>query len=165
MITLMTVAVLSGLLAQDAAPTPPVPPGEKPVKPYEITNENAGATPYKDDRYFIQFGGVEGLSRISDTLVQLLIKDARVEGIFRASDLVRLHRLLKEQFCYLLGGPCDYTGMNMRASHKDHGITMREYLILVEHLQVAMEREKVPFTAQSKLLAKLAPLYRDIVRR
>ena len=140
-------------------------PGEQPVKPYEITNENAGADPYPSDRYFKAFNGMEGIQRISDDLVVRLVEDKRIEGIFRASDLVRLRRTLAEQFCYLLGGPCDYTGRNMRSSHRDHGITQREFLILVEHLQQAMNKEGVAFSDQSKLLAKLAPMHRDVIRR
>ena len=144
---------------------PVVPKGERPVKLYEQSNKNAGATPYADDEMFKVFGGIEGLTALSNELVTLLTADKRVEGIFRASDLVRLKRTLTEQLCYILGGPCDYTGMNMRVAHKDHGITMREYLVLVELAQVAMEKQKIPFGAQNKLLAKLAPMYREIVRR
>lgn len=142
-----------------------VPSGEKPVKPYEITNENAGAKPYPTGRYFKAFQGMEGVKRIADGLVVRLTEDKRVEGIFRASDLVRLRRTLAEQFCYLLGGPCDYTGRTMRSSHKTHGITQREFYILVELLQQAMTEEEVSFSAQNKLLAKLAPLYREVVTR
>jgi hemoglobin len=37
--------------------------------------------------------------------------------------------------------------------------------ILVEHLQHAMDREGVPFAAQNRFLAKLAPMKRDVVER
>lgn len=154
--------LMAALYLQDM---PPTPAGEEPVKPYVISNENAGAAPFPDDKLYKKFGESAGISRITDDLVQRLTTDARVKDIFRASDLVRLRRTLKEQFCYLLGGPCDYTGMTMAASHKDHGITMREYLILVELLQIAMEKEGIAFSSQNKLLAKLAPMYREIVRR
>lgn len=53
----------------------------------------------------------------------------------------------------------------MASSHKDHGITTREFNALVEALQEAMDEEGVPFRAQNKLLAKLAPMKRDIVTR
>jgi hemoglobin len=36
---------------------------------------------------------------------------------------------------------------------------------LIENLQFAMDKEGVPFAAQNKLLAKLAPQQRDIVER
>lgn len=144
---------------------PDVPPGELPVDPYVMSNDNAGATPVTDAGLFEQFGGEAGIGRIVDGMVDRSVADPRIAEIFVASDLVRLRRTLKEQFCYLLAGPCDYTGKDMASSHKDHGITNREFNALVENLQVAMAAEGVPFRAQNKLLAKLAPMQRDVVTR
>ena len=142
-----------------------VPPGELPVDPYQMSNDNAGAVPIARGNLYEVFGGEEGVSRIVDSMVDISLKDSRIAEILMASDLVRLRRTLKEQFCYILAGPCDYTGRDMASSHKDHGITNREFNALVENLQLAMSQEGVPFRAQNKLLAKLAPMQRDIVTR
>lgn len=141
------------------------PPGELPVDPYEMSNENAGADRFEGEALFLAFNGEEGISRVVDDMVDRNLADPRIKDIFAASDLVRLRRTLKEQFCYILNGPCDYTGMDMASSHKDHGITNREFNALVENLQMAMNTEGVPFRAQNKLLAKLAPMQRDVVTR
>jgi hemoglobin len=144
------------LAAQDA---------ELPVDPYIISNENADAKPLTQSNTFEAFNGQAGIDRIVDDLVDRITVDPRIEGIFRASDLVRLRRTLKEQFCYILNGPCDYTGRNMVDAHRDHGITSREFNALVESLQIAMNTEGVPFRHQNKLIAKLAPMKRDTVTR
>ena len=141
------------------------PPGELPVDPYEISNENAGADPFKGEALFLAFNGEAGISRVVDGMVDRSLADPRIKDIFAASDIVRLRRTLKEQFCFILGGPCDYTGKDMASSHKDQGITNREFNALVENLQLAMNTEGVPFLAQNKLLAKLAPMQRHIVTR
>ena len=39
------------------------------------------------------------------------------------------------------------------------------FFALVESLQKAMDKQNVPFSAQSKLLAILAPMHRDIVNQ
>ncbi|KPP82375.1 MAG: hemoglobin [Oceanicaulis sp. HLUCCA04] len=161
MITLLAIAA-SLALTPAAMPTPP---GELPVDPYEVSNSNAGAEPLSDPAVFEAFGGIEGIDRIVDDMVERITVDPRLADIFRASDFVRLRRTLKEQFCYLLGGPCDYTGMPMRSSHADHGITTAEFNALVENLQLAMDAEGVPFRMQNRLLALLAPMQRDIVTR
>lgn len=140
-------------------------PGELPVDPYEVSNTNAGAEPVDNPDIFAAFHGQAGIDRIVDDLVDRVTVDPRIEEIFRASDLVRLRRTLKEQFCYLLDGPCDYTGRDMAAAHKDQGITTREFNALVESLQFAMDTEGVPFAMQNKLIAKLAPMKRDVVTR
>lgn len=139
--------------------------GELPVDPYEITNENAGGEPTTDENLFDHFHGMDGIDRIIDDTVNRIVVDPRIADIFRASDIIRLRRTLKEQICYLLAGPCDYTGRDMVSSHVDHGITTGEFNALVESLQLAMDAEGIPFRYQNKLLAKLAPMKRDIVTR
>jgi len=151
------------LLAAAVAAAPP--PGEEPVEAYVQSNANAGAQPFKDDRLYQAFHGQPGIDRIVDDLVDRSTKDPRIEEIFKATDLVRLRRTLKEQFCYLLGGPCDYSGRDMKTTHKDHGIQTADFNALVEHLQAAMDREGVPFRDQNRFLAKLAPMKRDVVER
>lgn len=163
MLFLIASAVLLSGMAN--AQTEDVPAGELPVDPYEMSNDNAGADPIASENLYQVFGGEEGVGRIVDTMVDISLEDSRIAEILMASDLVRLRRTLKEQFCYILAGPCDYTGRDMASSHKDHGITNREFNALVENLQLAMNKEGVPFRAQNKLLAKLAPMQRDVVTR
>jgi hemoglobin len=157
--------LLAALILPSAFAFPETPAGEQPVDPYEISNDNAGADPFEGAALFEAFNGEAGISRVVDDMVDRIIADPRIKDIFAASDLVRLRRTLKEQFCFILNGPCDYTGRDMESSHADHGITNREFNALVENLQLAMNTEGVPFRAQNKLLAKLAPMQRDVVTR
>lgn len=138
---------------------------EKPVDPYEQSNANAGAKPFADDRLYKAFHGQEGIARIVDEMIDATAADPRTAEIFKASDMERLKRTLKEQVCYLLAGPCDYTGRTMKAAHKDQGLQRTDFNILVEHLQAAMRHEGVSFRDQNKLLAKLAPMERDVDER
>lgn len=148
-----------------AQPNSSPPPGEEEVDPYTISDANAGATPVHGQELFAAFHGHEGISRIVDDLVEQVEKDSRLTEIFKASDFVRLRRTLKEQFCHILNGECSYTGRDMKSVHADHGITTAEFNALVEVLQAAMTREGVVFSAQNRLLAKLAPMKRDAVTR
>lgn len=148
-----------------AQPIPPAHPGEEEVDPYTISDANAGATPVEGDALFEAFHGHQGIGRIVDDLVEQVQSDGRLAEVFKASDFVRLRRTLKEQFCYLLNGGCAYTGRDMKSVHADHGITTAEFNALVEVLQAAMAREGVAFSAQNKLLAKLAPMKREAVTR
>lgn len=148
-----------------AQPTPWAQPGETAIDPYAVDNANAGAEPLAEGAVFEAFGGVEGVSRIIDDLVDRSVIDPRLEEIFKPTDLVRLRRTLKEQVCFILGGPCAYTGRDMASSHKDLGVTTAEFNALVENLQGAMDAAGVPFRAQNRLLAKLAPMKGDVVER
>ncbi len=138
---------------------------EKSVDPYTQSNANAGAKPFADDRLLVEFHGPAGVSKIIDEMLDDCVKDPRTADIFKATDMERLRRTLKEQIVYILGGKIDYTGRDMKAVHKDQGVQQIDFNILVEYLQIAMDHEHVPFRAQNRLLAKLAPMQRDVVVR
>ena len=139
--------------------------GELPVDPYEQSNANAGAAPFDGQRMLAHFNGHEGVRRVADRLVELNLADPRIAAIFAGHDMVRLRRTLFEQFCYILGGGCDYTGRDMRASHDGLGTTKADLNALVENLQRAMREEGVPFPVQNRFLAKLAPMSGEVVER
>ncbi|QQV79023.1 group 1 truncated hemoglobin [Sphingomonas aliaeris] len=141
------------------------PPNEDPVEPYEHSNANAGARQFEGEDMFRAFHGKEGIARVVDGMVDRNIADPRISDIFKGQDVVRLRRTLKEQFCYILNGGCDYSGREMKSSHKDLGLQAADFNALVENLQASMRDEKVPYLAQNRMLAKLAPMKRDTVVR
>ena len=106
-----------------------------------------------------------GVDRVVDELVDRSLADPRISDIFKSHDMVRLRRTLKEQFCYILNGGCDYSGRDMKAAHKDMGLQNADFNALVEHLQEAMDHEKIGFRDQNRFLAKLAPIQRQAVER
>jgi len=139
--------------------------GEFPVDPYAQSDANAGARPFAGAAMASTFGGQDGIRRITARLVELSEADPRTAAIFKAHDMVRLRRTLFEQFCYLLNAGCSYTGRDMAAAHKDLGLRMADLNALVENLQRAMTEAHIPFAAQNRLLSKLAPMDRPILRR
>lgn len=139
--------------------------GEFPVDPYTQAPANAGAEPFADDSMAKAFGGQDGIRRVVDRFVDISTTDPRIEAIFRNHDMVRLRRTLFEQVCYLLDAGCTYTGRDMKSSHKALGTTRADLNAAVENLQRAMRENHVPFRAQNRLLAKLAPMDKDVVER
>jgi hemoglobin len=139
--------------------------GELPVESYEQSNGNAGAAPYTSAKLVAAFGGREGIARIAARTIELSEADPRIAAIFESHDTVRLKRTLGEQFCYLLGAGCAYSGRDMKSAHAGLGATKSDLNALVENLQAAMREANVPFAAQSRLLAKLAPMSDQVVER
>ena len=111
------------------------------------------------------FGGEPGLVALMDLFMTKLVADPRTRPFFENSDQASVKRHLVEQFCVILGGACTYTGRDMRTAHKGFDIGRAQFNALVEDLQKAMSERGIPFRAQNKLLAKLAPLHRDIEHR
>jgi len=139
--------------------------GEFPVDPYAQSNANAGAAPVRSDTLAHDFGGQPGIRRMTDRLIEINQADPRTAAIFEGHDMVRLRRTLFEQFCYILAAGCDYTGRDMRAAHKDMGLQVNDMNALVENLQRAMREQDIPFASQNRLLAKLAPMRADVLKR
>jgi hemoglobin len=141
------------------------PSAEQPVAPYVRSNANAGAASFTGTAMWRAFHGSDGVARIVDETIDRSIADPRISDIFRGQDMVRLRRTLKEQFCYILNGGCAYSGRSMHDAHANMGIQHADMAALVDNLQRAMSHEQVPFSTQNRLLAKLAPMHRTIVKQ
>jgi hemoglobin len=122
-----------------------------------------GIKPIRADELLDAFGGKAGLVRLADRVVDRVLADDRIKQRFARTNLPRLRRLLAEQFCAQLGGGCVYTGRDMAESHQHLDLKDREFNALVEDLQLAMDDEHIDFADQNKLIARLAPMKRDII--
>lgn len=109
------------------------------------------------------FGGTTGLAQLSDDFVNRLNADPRTAPFFKDVNLRNTKKQLADQFCAVLEGPCVYEGEPMKSSHAGLKIARKDFNALVELLQQAMEARGVPFAAQNQLLAKLAPMHRDVI--
>ncbi len=126
---------------------------------------SAGAEPIPGDAVFKAFHGKEGIARIMDDFVPRISSDPRIKARFEETNLDRLKLMLTQQVCYLTGGPCQYGGRDMTEVHASLGLKNLDFNALAEDLQLSMDKEQVPFAAQNRLLAKLAPMQRVIVTK
>ena len=156
--------MLSLLIFAAVTASPDLSP-EEPVAPYAQSNANAGTAPFTGQAMWQAFHGQAGVDRIVEDFVARNAADPTIGDIFAGHDLVRVRRMLKEQFCYILGGGCDYTGRDIASAHKDLGIQAKDMNVLVANLQKAMAQEDVSFLAQNRFLSKLAPMRPKFVTR
>lgn len=118
-----------------------------------------------DASSFKAFGGKAGLVNIMEDFMVNLLKDPRTKTFFENVDQQHIKEQLVEQFCFILNGPCEYKGAKMKPIHANIGVNRENFNALVEQLQFAMDKHNVPFRAQNKLLAVLAPMHRDIITK
>lgn len=121
-----------------------------------------GNTPMEDTETFQAFGGREGLVKIMDDFMIGLVADPRTKAFFDNEKQTFIKAMLVEQMCELMNGGCKYPGRDMKSAHANMKVNREGFNALVEQFQFAMDKHKVPFSAQNKLLAKLAPMYREI---
>ena len=110
------------------------------------------------------FGQREGIVQLTDDFVNRLTADTRISAMFKESNIRRVKEKIAEQLCVVTGGPCTYTGDSMAEVHGRMGVQMKHFNALVEDLQDAMNVRTIPFADQNRLLALLAPMYRDMVK-
>jgi hemoglobin len=112
---------------------------------------------------FDSFGGKAGLVKLMDGFMVGLLADPRTGPHFKPANQQRIKEQLVDQFCMVMGGPCVYKGADMKSSHEAMDITKGDFNALVEVLQRSMDAQGIPFGAQNQLLAKLAPMHRDVI--
>lgn len=123
---------------------------------------NLGNTPMEGTDTFQAFGGKEGLVKIMDDFMIGLVADPRTKPFFDNNKQAFIKAMLVEQMCELMNGGCKYPGRDMTTAHANMKVNREAFNALVEQFQFAMDKNNVPFSAQNKLLAKLAPMYRVI---
>lgn len=120
---------------------------------------------FADDSLYRQFGGKEGIEHVIDDFYDRMLDDPRTKSFFDGASIPRIEKLLNQQFCALMGGPCVYTGRSMKRAHEGLGIDGKAFAAGIEDLKLAMKKNRIPIDAQNKLLAKLMPMARDIQDR
>ncbi|MBV9749430.1 MAG: group 1 truncated hemoglobin [Acetobacteraceae bacterium] len=124
------------------------------------------ATPARAaDTLYAQLGEQAGIARIVDEAVALYLSDPRIKDDFDNINPDHLRTRITSFICQLAGGPCEYKGRSMAASHKGLHLRQAEFNAVAEDLQTAMEQAGVPYWTQNRLMARLAPMERDIVTR
>jgi hemoglobin len=126
---------------------------------------SAAQTTHAGDALYQELGGRAGIGKLVDDFLPIVLADVRIKDAFKDADEERLAAMLAEQFCDLSGGPCKYSGKDMKSAHEGMNITNAQFNALAEDLQLAMEKNNIPSRTQNKLLAKLAPMQRPIVTR
>lgn len=116
-----------------------------------------------DDSLYRAWGGKAGIRAVMDDFVPRLFADPRTAPFFKDTNRKNLIEQLTDQLCQQAGGPCEYTGAPMKLVHQDMAIARRDFNALVEILQQAMDAKGIPFAAQNGMLARLAPMHREIV--
>ena len=129
-----------------------------------INVPSADATDHKKSLYQ-RLGGKPAITAVVNDFVGNVAADKRINGFFAKTDIPRLKRLLVEQICAGSGGPCKYTGRDMKTAHRGMGVKGRDFEALVEDLVKSLDKFKVPKREKGELLAILGPMRADIVTK
>lgn len=126
----------------------------------------AVTTPSLYDR----LGGSAAIATVIDSLVANVAADARINKRFEriADDTAGLRgfkQKLVDQVCQATGGPCTYTGLDMKSAHQGMNLTDADFDALVEDLVKALDSVGVSQKDKDELLGIFGPMRADIVTK
>ena len=117
----------------------------------------------KKPSLYDRLGGKPAIQAVVNDFVGNVAADTRINQRFAGANIGKLKTSLVDQICAVSGGPCRYTGQNMKATHAGMKITDAEFDALVEDLAKSMDKLKVPEQEKGELLAALGGMRKDVV--
>ena len=127
------------------------------------TGEQRMATTEKS--LYDRLGGKPAITAVVDDFAARVAADRRINRFFANSDIPSFKAKLVDQICEASGGPCKYTGKDMKTAHAGMGVTNADFDALVEDLVATLDKFKVPQREKGELLAVLGPMRKDIVTK
>jgi hemoglobin len=112
-----------------------------------------------------RLGGKDAITAVVDDFVNRVAADNRINGFFAKANVPRLKSQLVNQICEASGGPCKYTGADMKTVHRGMGVTGAAFDALVGDLVATLDKFKVGEREKNDLLGALGPMKKDIVEK
>lgn len=122
----------------------------------------------KEKSLYDRLGGKQSIAKVVDEFVGRVAADKRINTYFSATaaDPARLAAFkghLVDQICQASGGPCKYTGKDMKTAHIGMHIGAADFDALVGDLAAALDALHVGAHEKDQLLGALAPMKAEIV--
>lgn len=110
-----------------------------------------------------RLGGQDAITAVVDDFVGNVAGDARINAFFANADIPALKQKLVEQICAATGGPCTYTGKNMKEAHAGMGVKDDHFAALVDDLVKSLDKFGVKDPEKTELLTALGGMKGEIV--
>ena len=117
---------------------------------------------------YARLGGYDAIAAVTDDFLGKLIKDpqfSRFFSGFSTDSLRRIRQLIVDQLCAVTGGPCFYTGRDMKVAHAGLGITEKDWEAAANHLVATLNKFNVPEKEKNEVLVIISSLKKDIVEK
>ncbi|HWU90709.1 MAG TPA: group 1 truncated hemoglobin [Kofleriaceae bacterium] len=116
-----------------------------------------------DKSLYDRLGGKDAITAVVDDFVNNAATDEKIKHFFANADAKALKEKLVEQICQAAGGPCKYTGKDMKTAHTGMKIAEDDFNALVGDLVKALDKFKVGEKEKNDLLGALGGMKGDIV--
>lgn len=135
----------------------------KPKPEPEPTAAAPAARQAPSGKLYDRLGGKPAIEAVVDEFLARVAADERINAGFAGSNLPKVRQRLVELICMASGGPCVYSGRDMKTAHAGMGVTGAQFDALAGHLVEALNKFKVPENEKNEVIALVAPMKSDIV--
>jgi len=115
-----------------------------------------------------RLGGYDAIAAVTDDFIGRLAGDASLKHFFGGLSVdsqKKLRQHIVDFLCNATGGPCIYTGRDMKTAHTGLGINDADWNVSAAHLVETLDKFKVPEKEKGEVLAAITSLKGDIVGR
>ena len=133
-----------------------------------LTMSSSAIAASQEKSLYERVGGYNALAAVVDDFIGRLVSDKQFEKFFigqSTDSKKRIRQHILDQFCAATGGPCIYTGREMKTSHAGLGITNAEWDAAAKHLVASLDKFKVPEKEKGEILAFVTSQKKDIVEK
>jgi hemoglobin len=126
----------------------------------------AAPQPEKQDSLYRALGGEDGIDKIVDDILFSMLRSPLLRDSFRdlsLTDYPRFKYNFAQQLCELSGGPCRYTGPDMRAAHAGLNVSEEQFNESGRIIAEVLTANGVPAEARQVLLRKLGAMGPEII--
>ena len=125
--------------------------------------QESGMKPATTSSLYERLGKKEAITAVVDNFVGRVANDGRINGKFANANIPHLKARLVEQICAASGGPCTYTGRDMKSAHTGMAITNEQFDALVGDLVATLNKFNVPEREKKELLGTLGSMRKEVV--
>lgn len=147
-------------------PPKPVEPATTEMSSDAGSDAEVDAGPPAPQTLYDRLGGKDGVSAVVDSLIKNVSADPDLKKFFAKDTgpkLDHFKQMLNDQFCEAGGGPCKYTGKDMKTAHAGMKINDAQWDAFVKDFTLACAENKVGDKELGELLAIVAPMHDDVV--
>ncbi len=122
----------------------------------------------KPKSLYERLGGYDAIAAVTDDFLARLAGDKQLGRFFpghSTDSLKKIRQHIVDQLCVATGGPCIYTGRDMKTSHAGMGITEADWNQAAALLVQTLDKFKVPAAEKGEVLAAVSALKKDIVEK
>lgn len=118
-----------------------------------------------------RLGGLKGITVVVDDFINRLVvnktlnRNPAIDAGRKTSPAPYLKFQVSQLVCEVSGGPCKYTGRDMKSAHAHLNISAKEWDVMAGEFKKSLDKYKVPAAEQNELFEIVGKTRPDIVVR